>query len=257
MAQTTKSRKAKAGPRTVYIVGFAPSWEETPWGEPDAAYWGMNNLHIVKDAAKKPWTAWYQLHDIDEHHPDDAPQHIGWLNAQDFPVVMFDKHMDERVDNATPYPEKEITERFGEYFTNSVSWMIAAAIAEGFEKIAVYGVDMAQDSEYGHQRPSCEYFLGWAKGLGIDLEIAKTSDLLSSPFLYGLEDGGPMRRKFEARLKELTERRETIAGQMQQAQLQIANLDGALEDTRYYLRAWSQEETSTDGPEPQPKETAT
>ena len=251
MAETTKSRKAKAGPRTVYIVGFAPSWEETPWGEPNAAYWGMNDLHSVKDAAEKSWTRWYQLHDIDEHHPKNAAEHIGWLNAQDFEVVMFDRHVDERVTNAVSYPQVEITDQFGSYFTNSVSWMIADAIAQGFEKISVWGVDMAQDSEYGHQRPSCEYFLGVAQGLGIEVEIAPTSDLLASPFLYGAEDGGPMRKKFDARYKELTERRDHIQGQLQQGNMQLANLNGAIEDTEYYLRAWSQEEAKPDGPEPQ------
>lgn len=260
MPPTTKSRKATGtkavkAPSTVYIVGFAPSWEETPWSEPDAAYWGMNDLHAVKDAATKPWTRWYQLHDIDKHHPDGADTHIAWMNGSKIPVFMWGNPIDERVNNAVAYPKNEIVAYFGGYFTNSVSWMIAQAILEGYKKIGVYGVDMAQDSEYGHQRPSCEYFIGWARGLGIDIDIAPSSDLLKSPFLYGAESGGPMRAKFGERLEELSKRKNTIDGQLQQLTLQSANLAGALEDTRYYLRAWSIGEI-TDGPEPQPKETA-
>jgi len=64
-----------------------------------------------------------------------------------------------------------------------------------------------------------------------------------------------MRVKFGERLQELSSRKNTIDQQLQQLQLQSANLAGALEDTRYYLRAWSIGEI-TDGPEPQPKETA-
>jgi len=216
----------------------------------------MNDLHAVKDAAEKPWTKWFQLHDIDKHHEHNADTHVGWLNQQDFPVVMFEGHVDKRINNPEPYPKAEILEEFGTYFTNSVSWMIALAIAEGYEKIGIYGIDMAQDSEYGHQRPSCEYFVGWAQGRNIEIDVAESSDLLKTPFLYAVEDGGPLRRKLESRMKELTERKTQIDGQMNQLQLQSANLAGALEDTRYYLRAWSQGEM-TDGPEPQPQEAAT
>ena len=247
MSETTKSR-------TVYIVGFADSWTDTPFDEPGAEFWGLNNLHSMTNATKKPWSRWFQLHDVDKHHPDDGDAHLAWLSAQKFPVLMFEEHIDTRVSNAQPYPKADVIEHFGGYFTNSISWMIALAIQEGYEKIGVYGVDMAQDSEYGHQRPSCEYFLGWAKGAGIEIDIAQASDLLKSPFLYGAEDGGPMRRKFEDRHTELTDRKKGIDQQIGQLQLQSANLAGALEDTRYYLRAWSLGEISNDGQRPQNKD---
>ena len=131
--------------------------------------------------------------------------------------------------------------------------MLALAIQEGFEKIGIYGVDMAQDSEYGHQRPSCEYFVGIARGRGIQVEVAEKSDLLKAPYLYGAEEGGVFRQKLESRFQELNERKAETDGQIGQLQLQSANLAGAIEDTRYYLRAWSIGEIS-DGPEPLPQE---
>jgi hypothetical protein len=232
----------------VYIVGFAPSWVDTPWDEQGSHYWGMNALH--KLAPNQNWSAWFQLHDVKEHHPHDLDEHVEWLGSQNFPVYMWEEHIleySDRIPNAVPYPRQQILDKYGQYFTNTVSWMIALAIEVHFETIAVYGVDMAQDSEYQNQRPSCEYFLGWAKGAGIDLEIPKTSDLLKSPYLYGYQDGSVMTAKYRARLKELTERRAELERQRNAAHEGLLQVMGAAEDTSYWLRVWTQEETKTNG----------
>lgn len=235
-------------PHTLYIVGFAPSWRDTPWNQPDTHYWGLNALH--KLAPDQEWSAWFQLHDIAEHHPQDMEEHIEWLSSRSFPVYMWDKHVEEygdRVPNARPYPREYVLEKYGTYFTNSISWMIAMGIEVGFKKIGVYGVDMAQDSEYQSQRPSCEFFLGWARGAGIEIEIPRTSDLLKSPFLYGYEDGSVMTAKYRARLKELNERRAEMERQRNMAHEAFLQIGGALEDTNYWLRVWTQEETKKNG----------
>ena len=238
-SQSSKNAQAVVPNPAVHIVGFAPSWEETPW-DSGADLWGMNALHKV--AGDKPWTMWFQLHDIDEHHKLDKDEHIQWLVESGIPVVMWPEHIGKYdIPNAVPYPRDEVLAYFGKYFTNTVSWMLAVAILEGRKKIGVYGVDMAQDSEYGHQRPSCEYFLGWAKGLGIEIELPEASDLLTAPFLYGMEDPGPMRKKLMRRQKELTARRVQMEGQLNQLQQAHQQVLGALEDTNYYLRTWTLE----------------
>lgn len=132
----------------VYIVGFAPSWPLTPWEVPNAHYWGMNALHKV--APDKPWTAWFQLHDIERAHPNDAREHLEWLAQCNVPVFMWEEHIPKYgLPNAVPYPRQAVLKFFDtEYFTNTVSWMIALAIYQQYKKIGVYGVDMAQDEEY-------------------------------------------------------------------------------------------------------------
>ena len=238
-SQSSKPAKPVPNP-AVNIVGFAPSWENTPW-DGGAELWGMNALHKV--APDKPWTRWYQLHDLDEHHAKDKDEHVAWLNGSGLPIVMWEEHVNKypEVVNAVAYPREAIVEMFGRYFTNTVSWMIAHALYEDREAIGVYGVDMAQDSEYGHQRPSCEYFIGWARGKGVDVTIPENSDLLKAPFLYGIEDPGPMRKKMVARQKELAERKNSLEGQINQGQVQLHQVLGALEDTQYWLRAWTME----------------
>jgi hypothetical protein len=91
--------------------------------------------------------------------------------------------------------------QFGDYFTNSISFMLALAIDEGYHTIQVYGVDMAQESEYNFQRPSCEYFLGIAKGRGIEIFLPKTSDLLKVRWMYGYED--EIQSSWDARVNEI------------------------------------------------------
>lgn len=226
---------------TVYIVGFAPSWKLTPWSD-DAHFWGMNALHKIAD--DKPWTAWFQLHDIDKSHPEDKVEHMEWLAAQDFPVIMWEEEMAKNpLPNAVPYPRQPILDEFGNYFTNTVSWQVALAIKMGYKKIGIYGVDMAQDSEYASQRPSCEWMIGVAQGRGITVDIPGTSDLLKTPFLYGIEDGSLMRQRYQARLQELQERRAELERQRQMAHEAFLQVLGALEDTNYWMRVWTQQET--------------
>lgn len=228
--------------RSVHIVGFAPSWEETPW-DSGADLWGMNALHKV--AAGKPWTAWFQLHDIDKHHTADREEHVTWLRESNLPVYMWPHHARQyasEIPNAVPYPQAQVLDHFGTYFTNTVSWMIALAILGKYHNIGVYGVDMAQDSEYGHQRPSCEFFLGWAVGAGINLYVPQSSDLLKTSHLYGLQEdqADALRTKYATRLKELQDRKAAMEREYNQMQAALNQLAGAIENTQYFLRAWSQ-----------------
>jgi hypothetical protein len=226
----------------VYIVGFAPSWVLTPWDDPDADLWGMNSLFQI--APDKNWAAWFQLHDIEKHHPDDKEDVINWLGSQSFPVFMWEEHIEKySLPNAVPYPRAQILTSFQpSYFTNTVSWQIALAILSGYQKIGIYGVDMAQDSEYGHQRPSCEWMIGVAQGRGIEVEIPGDSDLLKTSFLYGIEDGGVLRHKLDTRLRELIERRTELERQRNIAHEAMLQVVGAIENTQYILRAYTQEE---------------
>lgn len=235
---------------TVYIVGFAPSWVETPWDDPEAELWGMNALHKV--AGDRPWTRWFQLHDIATHHRHDFDEHVTWLRESHLPVFMWPEHVEvygSIVPNAIPYPKDAILRYFAPhtYFTNTVSWMIALGIYENRKKIGVYGVDMAQDSEYGHQRPSCEMFLGWAAGAGIELDLPRTSDLIKTPFLYGLEDGNVFREKLDSRQKELAQRKAEVESQLSQLQAAHNQIVGAMENNSYILRAWTQPSLDNQG----------
>lgn len=73
------------------------------------------------------------------------------------------------------------------YFCSSVAYMIAHAILLQPDEIGVWGVDLAEDGEYAHQRPNAEWWLAFAEGRGIKITIPRESALLKAPYVYGQE----------------------------------------------------------------------
>ena len=184
--------------KKVAIVGCAESKMLAPFDDPEFEIWGVNNLYPhIKRA-----TRWFEIHNINHNgerffrrgdrqfrgqEVDQYLSHLGeWAKEKNCPVYM-QKHWDI-VPTSVEYPVQKMLKEFGTYFTNTISWELALAISEGFEEIHVYGVDMAVDSEYHHQRPSCEYFLGIAMGRGIKVHIPDQADLLKTRFLYGFQE---------------------------------------------------------------------
>ena len=234
----------------IAVVGFAEGHlSEAPFDKDDWELWGINRLHTVNDAKDKKFHAWFNLHDLEKYHGQDQ-EHLEFLKGFDGPVYLRPQDVDKfDIPNATPFPADEMVKRFGSYFNNTISWLIAFAIARNPTELGVYGVDMAQDqlmnAEYSQQRPSCEYFLGIASGLGIALTLPKGSDLLKSTHLYGFENADPFTEKAMSRLQEVGQRKEQAKGQLGQLQGQVAQLtnainqlDGAMQDTQYWMRNW-------------------
>lgn len=157
----------------------------------------------------------------------------------DIPVYM-QQHWDI-IPKSIPYPIKDIVARYGNYFTNTVSYMIALAIDMGPEEIGCYGVDMATASEYGPQRPSCEFFLGIAAGRGIKLTIPQKADLLKTRFLYGFEEKvqGEWDAKLQGMLDSMAQRQNKSQIMADNSAKQVQQYIGAQEAIREVQRIWS------------------
>jgi len=145
--------------------------------------------------------------------------------------------------------------------------MLATAIYEtllappgmGFKEIYMFGVDMAQDSEYSFERPSVEYFCGWidaleASGRDCKLLMSEKSDILKTVFLYPFEDTAPIKAKFVQRRKELRERANQAAQGEQGAHDERLQLIGALDNMNYLERSWFDSVRIHEGPLPQEKQ---
>lgn len=234
---------------TLSIVGFADGHRDhAPWHRTDMEFWGINRLHAVLEG--KPWTRWFEIHSLEDFYRDDQ-QHQQWMRDTDIPIYVRPQDMPTaaawQITTAEPYPIDRILSAFQPgYFNNTISWLLALAIAMGFEEIHLYGVDMAQDhvlqNEYSHQRPSCEWLLGLAQGRGIRLVIPPGSDLLKTSHLYGF-DSDTHRDKLAARMKEIADRKEQMRAEMneyqgraQWFQSRISELDGSLQELQYHLR---------------------
>lgn len=225
--------------RKVCIVGFTLSKEEAPFDDPSWDIRGCNNLYRPElwGGEQKRFTRIYDPHSVEEIRSD--PHHEAWIKAGSTPVYVTDPQPDWP--SAIRIPRDELNNTPYPYYTNTISWMIAHALYEGPpEELWLIGVDMAQGTEYAQQRPSCEYFLGLAQGMGVKVYVPKTSDLLKSAFQYGFENDSPLRTKLEVRQREVTQRRAEV-------QAALANVEARKEATLKQLQAEREQLIHGDG----------
>ena len=246
----------------VCVVGFTSSLHLAPWGDPEWEVIGTNNLHKQIPELWPKATAWQNLH----KWPDIAcdPEHVAWLQEVPFPVWLFPETIAaaERdgivFPTAVPFPVEEILEAAegmagARYFTNSIAWMVALAVlrlqdVEGAE-LALFGIDLAQDTEYRYERPCVEYWLGVAEALGITVTIPAQADILKSAGLYGVDHGvdalaAKMRVRIdelEVKLGEANAQWEALRSQMETTRYMQYQIAGALEDCRYWMSNWVQQ----------------
>lgn len=217
---------------TVCILGFAPSWNQAPFEMEGVDFWGINELYIYLNQHKisiKKFSAWFEIHDIKNSPSKQAPKHQEFLKNLTIPLIT-QKHWPE-YPTSMPYPREEVKAMvntnfaidkthngFSDY-SNQISWMIALAIYLGYKEIMVYGVDMAQTSEYMFQRASCQFFIGLAAGKGIKLWIPSACELLKCGADYGFQSDNANRfdakKRIEAHNKALQQVR------MRQAEIQF------------------------------------
>ncbi len=177
------------------------------------------------------FSRWYEFHNIERKKGKSAAyfEHMKALGSK-----MWIGEAHPELPEANVFPRQEVQAVFGSYFTNTISWLIAHAFIEGATTIGIWGVDMAQDTEYGRQRPSCEYFIGRCEAAGIQVIIPAESDLLKSRRLYGFDDVGDRMSRAYAQRKADLEKRKAIAQQQHEAQMaQVQQLMGASQEVSF------------------------
>lgn len=167
--------------KTVALVGFADtSRDQAPWDNKDIEIWSMNHAH------SQPWMVRYdrifQLHTMAYlkacmANSEKDRKHFEWLSTpHDFPIYTQKKYPEFPA--AVRYPIEKARNRFGNFFTSTMAYMIALAIMEGYKRIELYGFEMESGTEYKYQRDSAEYFIGLAQALGIDVYLPSNCSLL-------------------------------------------------------------------------------
>lgn len=250
--------RQSVGHKKAAIIGFAPSsYRLAPYAQntiehPDGfELWGLNELYKIPGIPNDKFAAWFDLHDRrDGDISQRDPENITWMRAQKFPLGLYMQDHYEDIPNSKRYPlEQAIRFYRTTYFTNSISYELALIGMAGrdengvvtdeaaaYGEVHVYGVDMAQadqtpgsdGGEYSAQRPSCEYFIAYLRGMGIKVHVPDQSDLLFTPFLYGYQgDGQRFRKKLTQRHADLTERENVYKNQQQNYMVNAAATEGA------------------------------
>jgi len=214
------------------------------WDDPDMEVWAINQLYMSMPNMVHKATRWFQIHPKHEYEKGQRDHsHAQWLASQtNFPIYMMERTPE--IPMSIRFPREQIMTYFPRsYWTNTISWELALAIMEGFEEIHIYGVDMAQDdllcNEYSAQRPSCEYYIGYAEGRGIRVYLPEESDLLKAMFVYPFDDAAPFFTKIQSRRVELRGRVNEIAMAKQSHHDTHMQLIGALDNMNYIERAWT------------------
>ncbi len=171
--------------RTVQIVGSAPSIIDWPVIE-GAERWVFNASYKLDQG--RPYTRVFNLHEfavIQACLPDVWP----WYAKQTVPVYLLEAHPD--IPRSLPFPLKAVRRFFahdGElesYFDCQLDLLIAFALMEGFDHIDLAGIEVRREEEWGYQRASVSYWMGRARGMGRRITAAPTSQLCTTPAIYG------------------------------------------------------------------------
>lgn len=231
----------------VCIVGYTQTQLHAPWTDESYDMWGINDLYLwMEEQAKVAgWgdiyasgrLSWFQLHRTtsgDQPFKTGArdPKHVEWLQAGKCPIWMWKTY--KEFPTSMAYPIHAILKEFPRaYINNSISWQIALAMHLGYKHIALYGIDMALDgvtgeSEYAHQRPSVEYYIGIAEGRGITVEIPELSELCRVGYLYGWDNPSVGRQKYVERVQQLEMNEAGAVDSYNQQKWQLAEQRGMI-----------------------------
>ncbi len=156
--------------KRVAIVGLSQATRHLiPWYRGDWEVWGL-----AWDSSRYDLHRTFELHDMpdmvkDQPNLDKYLANIAQCNRP----YMVEKYIPE----ATAYPYDEVIADVGDYFCSSIGLMLALAIHEKYDEIALYGIDMRADEEYAYQRANCEYLIGLARGRGIKVIVPEQSPL--------------------------------------------------------------------------------
>jgi len=226
--------------RKIALIGYAPNVRFAPWGDTSYEIWGLNDQIVTMPRIDV-------LFEIHSPEVIKAEGHWDRLKTLTIPVFM-QQHYDE-IPTSVAYPLDLVQKRYTiqgcdrAFLTCSASLMLAVALESTPvpSRIDVFGIDMAQDSEFSHQRPSCEFFLGVAHGKGIQLSLQNSSDLLKAPFIYGFEDekASVFKAQVVERRKWLTDMMNNAIQKESQAKEERLQYLGAVSDIEHVLKRWT------------------
>ena len=168
--------------RKVALVGFATNTLHlVPWYDPTFEIWGLNQgySHMMRRGDRH-----FEMHQPEFTEDAREPDYLKFLSSLTIPVYMIDLRAD--IPASVRYPiEAAITLAGRDYFTSSISYMIALAMIEGFEEIHLYGINLAIGDEYAYEKPNAEWWIGMALGRGIRVIVPQASSLLKQFARYG------------------------------------------------------------------------
>ncbi len=212
--------------KKVAIVGYAESSRMlAPFDDPAFSVWGLNQLYRHIPRADR----WFEIHHNWDEYVIEGTDHVGWLRDAPIPTYMTQRLA--QFPHSLTLPIERLIGLVGkDYFSSTIAYMIALAILEKFTTIHLYGIDLIVGDEWDYQKPNAEFWLGVANGAGISVGIPVQSALCRQTWRYGYQS----QPESLIKMSEIQERRAYLSRERQKKMIELANLDGALQDAEMF-----------------------
>ena|SRR3990167_183426 len=170
------------------ILAQGPTRIQCPF---DAETWGLNNGYRQVREQKGHLDKLFLAHTQVKVKNDkgELENRFDWDEMNNLGVEIINTHKVKGL-NSKIYPMKRITKKLGcDYYSDTICYMVAYAIdrmtrikdgrllLKEPSHIRIYGADMLTEDEYEKERGGIEYWIGFARGLGIKVDIARGSAL--------------------------------------------------------------------------------
>ena len=145
--------------RKVAILGKLPTKHNAPFGNTSWDIWAFNKHNDTIPRVTK----WFDIH---AHKPNQDAE----ITRANFPFEEVEKLVG------------------GQYFNNSVSYLIAYAILQGYEEIALYGMrfDAAHEARRNGEWQNVRELIFFAKGRGIKVTAPADKEMMREYPYYGI-----------------------------------------------------------------------
>lgn len=216
----------------VIIMGTAQTMKDAPYHDESFDVWAVGTAMTHGKQLVPRVDRIFELHS--KHRWEMRTR---FYNERECPVYMQEECPE--VPRSVKFPKDKILSKYRDYFTNSISWMTALAIEEGYKEIHYYGVHMATVSEYAYEMPSCEYFIGVAEGKGIKCYVPPGADMVKATRLYGYEEPSEFEKRLKFHKKDMQQKLGQAQQNSQQAQAALHQYQAAVE-TLKLVDSWTE-----------------
>lgn len=149
--------------KAVTILGRGPSWQECPFRTEEL--WGASTCLLVPILGDKPYTKVFAF-----DNDAETMESIKVAQARHIPIVGKLDYVTEK------YPVWDIVKTFqSSYFMNTISYMLAYAIYQGYNYLHIYGIDQGPQWCVQSGKSFVTFWLGVATGRGIRMRMGRGS----------------------------------------------------------------------------------
>jgi len=199
------------------IVGAGITWRQAPFDDSEYTIWTTGSVSKILPRVDEI----FDIHGHDTVQPDEV------LNAKGSIVWLQDVR--PTVPNSRKFPIDKLILEYGNIFNCSMVMMLGYALWLGYDHIELYGVDLADNTEYAKYRATFMYLVGRARGAGKKVIISEGSLLFRDCKTYGYEQRGVMAEHVTRKEKELIERLAKLTRDYEGLGKEIEYLRGALD----------------------------